>query len=390
MFRNVFQLPFKILGIPIQLDVTFLIILPLLAWMIGSDIEGLIAAFQLDIDPAPLVSGWMPYLLGLTAAIGLFVSVLIHELGHSIVGQRFGLRIKSITLWILGGMAQFEEIPRDRGKEAIMAIAGPITSFLLAGLAYLLLQTTPAEFQGTRFILTYLMYMNLILAIFNMVPALPLDGGRVFRSLLALRMPYLQATQIATSLSKFLAVMLGLLGFISFNLWMMLIAFFIYIAVSGESQFATVSAMLRGIRVKDLMTEKVQTVYGNSSVAELIQKMFQQRHLAYPVLDGGGDLSGIVTLQHVRRMKASGGKEEETRVEEIMSKEIGRIRQDESALEAFQKISANAAERLVVVDAEDRLLGIISKSDLIRAIQVRMVGMSLDELRDFDESPEAR
>lgn len=390
MFRNVFQLPFKILGIPIQLDVTFLIVLPLLAWMIGSDIEGLIRAFQLDIDPEPLVTGWMPYLLGFTSAVGLFVSVLIHELGHSVVGQRFGLRIKSITLWILGGMAQFEEIPRDRGKEAIMAIAGPITSFLLAGLAYLLLQGTPHEFQGTRFIWTYLMFMNLVLAIFNMVPALPLDGGRVLRSLLALRMPYLQATQIATSLSKFLAVMLGLLGFLSFNLWMMLIAFFIYIAVSGESQFATVSAMLRGIRVKDLMTEGVRTVYGNSSVADLIQKMFQERHLAYPVLDGGGRLSGIVTLQHVRRMKASGRSEEEARVEEIMSREIGRIRQDESALEAFQKISANAAERLVVVDAEDRLLGIISKSDLIRAIQVRMVGMSLEEIRASDESPTGR
>src|SRR5690606_5766025 len=219
MFKTVYKLPFRLLGIPVHLDISLLLVLPLLAWIIGNDVELFVKVFQLDIDPSQLMGGVTPYLYGLLAAIGLFLSVLIHELGHSVVGQHYGLKIRRITLWILGGMAQFERIPRQRGTEAIMAIAGPITSFLLGGLSWLAFHSVPVDAAGLRFVLAYLMYMNVVLAVFNLIPALPLDGGRVLRSLLALRMPYLRATQIAAGTSKFLAVLLGMLGFVSLNIW---------------------------------------------------------------------------------------------------------------------------------------------------------------------------
>ena len=135
MFRNAFRLPFKLLGIPIQLDLSFLFILPILVWIIASNLEAYIKVTGLDIDPKSLSQGLTPYVLGFAAAVGLFVSVLIHELGHAVVGRHYGFATKSITLWLLGGVAQFEKLPRQGRSEAIMAIAGPITSFGLAGRA---------------------------------------------------------------------------------------------------------------------------------------------------------------------------------------------------------------------------------------------------------------
>jgi len=371
MFRRVYRLPFRLLGIPVQLDLTFLLVLPLLAWLIGSDLNRFIVAFELNVDPASLTEGSTPYLLGFVAALGLFLSILIHELGHSLIGQKFNLKIKSITLWVLGGMAQFERIPRRRGTEALMAIAGPITSFALAGIAGLLKLMTPETYGGMQFIFTYLLYMNVVLATFNLIPALPLDGGRVFRSLLAMRIGYLRSTQISATLSKILALMLGLLGFLSLNIWLMLIAFFIFIAVSGESEHASVTTLLRDIHVDDLMTSNVSTVPTSMKVSDLIHRMFEQRHLAFPVLDSFQRVVGLVTLQDVRKFKSAGLDESTTPVEAIMSREIGMIDENSSALEAFRRISQSEAGRLIVMDSAGGLRGIISKTDLVRAVQLR-------------------
>ncbi|MDQ3398992.1 MAG: site-2 protease family protein, partial [Deinococcota bacterium] len=128
MFQNAYRLPFRLLGIPLQLDITFLIVLPLFAWIIGSQLPRFIELFNLPIDPAPLSVGFTPFLLGFLAALGLFVSVVVHELGHSVVARRYGVKVKSITLWLLGGMAQLETMPKAKGAEAVVAVTGPLTS----------------------------------------------------------------------------------------------------------------------------------------------------------------------------------------------------------------------------------------------------------------------
>ncbi|MFZ0430250.1 MAG: site-2 protease family protein [Acidobacteriota bacterium] len=379
MIKKVYRLPFRILGIPVDLDLTFLLILPVLAWLIGSQLGRFIAVFNLPVDAELLTRGVRPYLLGLIAAVGLFASVLIHELGHSVIGRMFHFRIRNITLWILGGMAQFDRIPRRKGFEAIMAAAGPATSILVGGVALLLLRITPSDWPGTRFVLTYLMYMNFLLAAFNLLPALPLDGGRVFRSLLALKLPFLEATQVATSISKFLAIVLGLVGFLSLNIWLILIAFFIYIAVSGEAQQATVTEALRGISVRDVMTHEVHTVAEDMTVSDLVHRMLTEHYLSFPVLDAEGRLTGFVTLQDVRKHRSTDGDEGRMRVAEIMSRRIDRIREHQSALDAFQRIANADSGRLVVTNADGRLSGIISKTDLLRVVQVRMVEAELSE-----------
>lgn len=369
MFKNAYRLPFTLLGIPLYLDVTFLIILPLFAWLIGTQIEAFVTLAQLPIAADPLIDGFTPYLLGLAAAIGLFISVVIHELGHAITARQYNVDTERITLWLLGGMAQFKEMPKQPGAEAVVAIAGPITSFALAVLGWAALQVTPASFAALYFVLAYVTFMNLALAIFNLLPALPLDGGRVLRSLLALRMDHLRATQVSASISRILAVALGLLGLLAFNLFLILIAFFIYMAVTAESRYAAFTTALEDVGVKDLMTRKVSTVSPDTTVAELIDKMLREAHLGYPVLNANGEVVGMIELEQIN------GVQKTQRVSERMNPDVPQIQVAASAQDAFELMSKNDFGRLIVVDPTGYMVGILSKTDLIRALQVRLVGM---------------
>ncbi len=377
MFRHAIRLPFRLLGIPIRLDLSLVIILPLLAWSIGSNLELYAKTFKLDIPLEPLQRGSVPFYIGLGGAVGLFVSVLIHELGHSAVGRFYGLEIKSITLWLLGGVAEFKQMPRHGGIEAIIAIAGPLTSYALGGVCWGLLATTPPDAPAMQFIFTYLMWMNVVLATFNLLPALPLDGGRVLRSLLALRTSYLRATLSAAAISKGIAFALGLFGFLSGNLFLVLIAFFVYMAGAAEAQMATAASLLQGIRVRDLMTTEVKTIAANTTVADLIEQMLSDGPLAYPVVGNAGDVQGIVSLRDLQRDRELAATDGATPVTAIMRTEYESIAPDADAMDAFRQIAQNEIGRILVEDERGGLAGIISKTDLVRAVQVRLVGQTL-------------
>ena len=377
MFHKAYRLPFRLIGIPIDLDISFLLVLPLFAWIIANNIPTYLQTFGLQIDPQVLQQGAHPFLLGVVAALGLFASVVVHELGHCVVGRRFGMEITSITLWLLGGMAQFKEISKRPGDEARMAIAGPLTSYALGVLFWILLWLTPESLPSLCFVVSYLMWMNVILATFNLVPALPLDGGRVLRSLLALRMSHVDATEAAATVSRGFAFLLGLAGFVSFNVFLMLVALFIFMAGGAESRLATVSAVLRGIRVRDLMTRAVSSVPPGMPVPVLLEKMFTEKHLAFPVLDEVGRSIGIVTLRDLQHPGKAETKDGSPNVETVMSRKLGVIGPDESAFDAFLKIGETPSGRLVVVGSDGQLDGILSKTDLVQAIQLRMVGKEL-------------
>ena len=363
MFRNAIRLPFKLLGIPVKLDISFLFILPLFAWLIGSQVPGYVATFRqlgLDIDPAALQGGLTPYLLGLMAALGLFASVLVHELGHALTARLYGVETKEITLWFLGGVAQFTELPRQRGAEAVVAAAGPVVSFALAGLFWWLWHGTLTS-AALLFILSYLSITNGFLAVFNLLPALPLDGGRIFRSLLALRLDYVRATRIAAGLSQVIAVLLGLYGFFNFQFFLVILAFFIYNAVRAETQYAVVSRTFENLKVRDLMTREPVTVEPDMRLEQFLQLMFFKKHLGYPVMQDGR-LLGFAKLQDAK------DKAEDATVADIMLP-AETIYESEDALGALRRVGASAVGRLVVLDAADRMVGILSKTDLIRTLQ---------------------
>lgn len=362
----------SLFGIPIKLDVSFLLILPIFAWLIGAQIELLVgplnAVFGTSLDAAALTTGYRPWILGLAAAIGLFVGVILHELGHSLVAIRYGFPIDSITLWIFGGLAQLTDQPEDWKQEFLIAIAGPIVSVLVGLVSYLLLFVVPASLDGVVFVLAYLALLNVALAVFNMLPAFPMDGGRVLRALLARNRPFARATQIAAEVGKLFALLMGLFGLLQFNVILIGIAFFIYIAASGEAQQTVMNAAFEGVRVDDIMThgEDVHTVSPDTSIAELLERMFSERHTGYPVMENDR-LVGLVTLSDAREVDAV--ERDAFTVEDVMTRDLQVIAPNAEAMDALQRMQQGRIGRLLVVE-DGELVGLISRTDLMTALNI--------------------
>ncbi|MFC4987628.1 MULTISPECIES: site-2 protease family protein [Saliphagus] len=376
----------SLFGIPIKLDLTFLLVLPLFAYLIGVQIEPtaeiLNELWGAEIAVEPLTAGTMPWVLGLVAAVGLFVGVVAHELGHSLTAQRYGFPIESITLWLFGGIASLSEMPEDWRQEFAIAIAGPIVSVLVGAVSYVAFLATPGVLEGTlssgavdgiRFVLGYLAVLNIALAIFNMVPAFPMDGGRILRALLARSRPYARATQQAASVGKTFAVLMGLFGLLAWNVILIGVALFVYIGAASESQQVTMKAAFEGVTVADIMTpaSDLHTVTPETTVAELVSRMFRERHTGYPVIENDR-LVGLVTLDDAREVREV--ERDAYTVEEVMSTDLKTITADAGAMTAIERIQGEGIGRLLVVDDEAArdpdLVGLISRTDLMTAFNV--------------------
>ncbi|MFB6120037.1 MAG: CBS domain-containing protein [Halobacteriaceae archaeon] len=361
----------RIYGIPIRLDLTLLLILPLLAWLIGGQVELWVTNLNgigANIDAAPLTSGSTPMILGAAAAIGLFLGVLLHELGHSVVAIHYGYPIDSITLWILGGIAQFTDQPEDWKHEFSIALAGPVVSVALGALSYGALMVLPASLDTVRFVVGYLALMNFALAAFNMLPGFPMDGGRVLRALLARDRPYARATQIAAEVGKLFAILLGIVGLFA-NIFLVLIALFIYVGASGEAQRTVMNAAFADVSVRDIMTpaDDLETVTPETSVADLLDRMFRERHTGYPVLENGG-LVGLVTLEDAREVPEV--ERDAYLVEDVMTRDLITVSADRNVMDAFDTMTENGVGRVLVVDDDGNLVGLLTRTDIMTALNI--------------------
>ncbi|SFR30428.1 MULTISPECIES: CBS domain-containing protein [Halorubrum] len=380
-------------GIPIRLNWTFLLVLPLFAYLIGGQV-GTIAEVMnetagLGIDAGAVAAGNTPWILGLSAAVGLFVGVLLHEFGHSLVAMRYGYEIESITLWLLGGLASFAEFPEDWRHEFWIAIAGPLVSVAVGVACYGVVLVGAGGSDAVRFVFGYLALLNVVLAVFNMLPAFPMDGGRVLRALLARNQPHAQATQRAASVGKVFAFLMGIVGLFTFQLLLIVLAFFVYVAASGEAQQTTLKAAFEGVTVTDVMTprEDLHTVTEDTSVADLMSRMFEERHTGYPVLDGD-DLVGMVTLEDARSVKEV--ERDAYRVDDVMATDVVGVDPDADALSALQAMQQNGVGRLPVIDADGELVGLISRTDLMTAFNIIQTGGTpgvISGRRRADEDP---
>lgn len=359
-------------GIPIKLDITLLIVLPAFTWLIGAritEIAGILSDVpRLSIDVAAISGGLMPWILGLAAAIGLFVGVTLHELGHSVVAIRYGYAIDSITLWLLGGLAQFTEQPREWTHEFWIAIAGPIVSVAIGVVSYLAVVILPSGLNAVSFVLGYLAVLNVTLAVFNMIPAFPLDGGRVLRALYHRSTTLARATEKAVRVGKVFAVILGIFGLLTFNIFMIAVAFFIYMAGSAEGRHTAIASVFEDVAVIEVMTpaSEVTSVRPGLSVADLFDRMLDDRYSGYPVVEDG-DIVGIVTLDDI---KAVSPEDRETQqVRSIMQRDLTTISLDNTAMEAFTQLSRSQTGRLLVMDG-DRFVGLITRTDIARAFEI--------------------
>jgi Zn-dependent protease/CBS domain-containing protein len=362
----------SIAGIPIKLGLSFLLVLPLLAWLIASQVGQLVTLMNTTFGtalPAALSAGTMPYLLGIAAALGLFAGVVLHELGHSVVAMHFGYDIDAITLWFLGGIAQMAEMPEDWRQEFAVAVAGPVVSVVLGILSFGAFLVVPDGLPGVRFVIAYLALLNVALAAFNLLPGFPMDGGRVLRALLARTRTHARATQIAAEVGKGFAFLLGLAGLLTGAIFWIAIAFFIYISAAGEAQQAVTKAALQGVVVERVMTpaEDIDAVTPETSVADLVERMLTERHTGYPVIEDG-DLVGMVTLSDAQTVREV--EHDAYRVEEVMSRDLYTIPEDSDAMTALSMMQSNGVGRLPVLDLRGEFVGLVSRTDLMTALTI--------------------
>ena len=381
----------RIAGIPIKVGLSFLLVLPLFAWLIAADVGRWTSIMNdvvgANLPAASLSAGSTPFVLGSAAAIGLFAGVVFHELGHSLVAMRYGYPIDSITLWFLGGIAQLTETPEDWRQEFAVAIAGPIVSVAVGAVSYLGFLAVPESFGAARFVLAYLAVANVVLAAFNLLPGFPMDGGRVLRALLARDRTHARATKLAADVGKAFAVLLGIAGLFSGNIVLIAIAFFIYISAGGEAQQAVTKAALEGVAIERVMTPvaEIDAVSPETSVADLIDRMLTERHTGYPVLRDG-ELVGLVTLSDAREVREV--ERDAYRVEEVMSHELTTIPTDADAMTALTTMQSAGVGRLPVVDLDGAFAGLVSRTDLMTALTILRTSENTASTPDTPRSPD--
>jgi len=364
-------------GIPVKLHWSFLLVIPLFAWIIGSQIrlttELIAALFGVPIDVTLIAAGLNPYILGSIVALGLFVGVFIHEMAHSLIAKAKGIKIHSITLLILGGVSQMEETMPDPRIELPMALAGPMTSLALglisAALVYIFDAVVPDPAVAGVLVFTfgYLGLLNILLFGFNLLPAFPMDGGRVLRAWLARRMPLSRATRIAADVGKGFAVVFGIVGLLFLNPILIIIAFFIYIGASQEATFLRYNILLQDITVADAMSSPVVTVEPTTPLSRLVEMMYETKHLGFPVVDRGA-LVGIVALADVHKITSQD--REAMQVRDVMTRSPTTLPPSAPLLDALKIITGKDIGRIPVV-LDGALVGIVTRTDVLRVMELR-------------------
>lgn len=363
----------EIWNIPIRVNTSLLVFLPILAWLIGSGqqielyaglIEGLTGV---GFDVSRLRAGSTSWLIGIAAAVGLFVSVTIHELGHSWVALRYGIEIESITLWILGGIASLKTLPKEWNREFWIAIAGPISSILVAAVCYVGVLVIPSSLQVLRFVVGWLAITNVTLAAFNLLPAFPMDGGRIFRALLARSRPYGTATRIAARVGVIFAFLFAIVGALNFQIILLLLALFIYGAATTESRTVLLDELLEGLTVGDVMTRDPATVTATTTIDEFGARLLEDRQPVRLVTDESGETVGIVTLDDLRKARRQDGST--TRVEDIMQ-EVPRVESTADAFDTLVELN-QAGGTDAVVEQNGKLVGVLSESDYAHAMTIQ-------------------
>jgi Zn-dependent protease len=358
---------FRLLGIPISLDASWLIILALLTWT-------LIDFFRVAV---PDLSGAAYWVMGLAAALAFFACIVLHELGHAMVARAVGIPIRGITLFLFGGVAEMEDEPPSASSEFWMAIAGPAVSALLAVLFWLI--SGLVEAPAVAFPLRYLAVINLTVLLFNLVPAFPLDGGRVLRSILWAALKNLRRATYWAALCgqafAWLLIGLGILNFFAgyiFNgVWLGLIGLFLGNAARGSYQQILVRQVLRGEPVSRFMNHKAIVVPPTLDLRSWVEDYVYHYHRKLFPVATNGQVQGVISTQALARFPR--GEWSEHTVAEGMSRDVDalRIAPHADALEALGRMQRTGSSRLLVMEGS-QLVGIVSLKDLLRFLHLKI------------------
>jgi Zn-dependent protease len=350
----------RVSGIDIKVHITFPLILLLVGVQWGSG------------------HGAPGFVFGVVLALALFTCVTLHELGHSLAAQAFQIPVREIVLLPIGGVAMFGRLPEKPFQELIIAAAGPavnvaITAVLAVfGAPVLMTLDGRGLVEGTmpppspEAFLFWLLAANIMLVAFNMIPAFPLDGGRMLRALLAMFTDYARATKVAAVIGQGFAVALGILGVFSGNFILAIIAVFIFFGAGMESFQARAKTVLNTLRVGDAYNKHALELVPGDRVSRVVDYILTSYQPDFAVVLGG-NLYGVVTRENVLQTLAS--RPDDPYVAEIMQREVVRVNAGAS-LEDVQERMGQSNARLVAVYTGERYLGLVSREDLKEALSV--------------------
>jgi stage IV sporulation protein FB len=304
---------------------------------------------------------------GLVFMLLLFACVVAHEFGHIFTARAFGVSTPDVTLLPIGGVARLERIPEAPHEEFLIAIAGPLVN---VAIAIVLLAIAGGQFNAGSLaavenpqvsLIDKLAAVNLFLAVFNMIPAFPMDGGRVLRALLATRLGFVRATEIAAMIGQATAFALGFIG-LFYNPMLIFIAIFVYLAAAGEAHSVALRAMSRGVPVSAAMMTRYATLTPDAHVDQAVQTLLQTSQAEFPVLDGAGKPVGLLSRQDL--MKAVKERGPDARVAEAMSTDLPTLGHRRCLDEAFRLLQEKSAPAVAVVDASGTLVGLVTSETI--------------------------
>jgi Zn-dependent protease/CBS domain-containing protein len=342
-------------GIALYMHFTFLLLLLFIGGVTWMDTQSVLATVQ-----------------AIAAVLLLFGIVVLHELGHALTARRFGVRTRDIILLPIGGMARLERMPEKPMQELLVAVAGPAVNIALAAIALTLMAIFGTRFDSAdsgpfgAHPLVQFALINIVLAVFNMLPAFPMDGGRVLRALLAMRWGAVRATNIAAALGKVMAVIFALGSFFMSPL-LLLIAIFVWFGASSEASMVQMRAALTGARVRDAMVRDFHVVRATEPIAVALEMLMSGFQHDFPVVEDGR----IVGFLHRRDLMAAPPLAHEYEsISTIMHRDFATIRPDDALEQAIIQMREAHQETMPVVQ-EGRILGLLTLENLSEYIQIR-------------------
>jgi Zn-dependent protease/CBS domain-containing protein len=310
---------------------------------------------------------------GILFILTLFLCVILHELGHAFAARRYGIQTPDITLLPIGGVARMARMPDKPSQEIVVALAGPAVNLVIATVLFFVLGFVANPENIVRLadpdvgFLPQIMAANVVLFLFNLVPAFPMDGGRVLRAALATRMPYARATSVAASIGQGLAFVFGFLGLL-YNPFLIFVALFVYLAAAQEAASARMRDSFTGLRVRDGMVVEFHTLHETASIADAVDLLLRTTQHDFPVIDNAGSLRGIA--QHDALIEALRKGDQNRSVGDVMTRGLPLLRDTDAFERGLATMREAGANALPVVDMNGGLVGILSLAHVAEVLAV--------------------
>jgi len=341
---------FRIAGIQLRIHITFLLLI------------GWVAFVYYAQGGSPAAVGGVLFILI------LFACVVLHEFGHAFAGKAFGINTPDITLLPIGGVARLEQIPEDPVQELIIAAAGPAVTAVIALGAFIGGGSWAYPPSMASSIPDVLFTTNVVLLLFNLLPAFPMDGGRVLRALLATRMSYARATQVAATVGQGFAFIFGFIGLL-WNPFLIFIALFVYIGASQEAALAQMKDVSRRFPVSSAMVREFRTLSENSSLQEAVDALLATSQHDFPVVDETGNVTGILTRNDL--ISALRKNDPSLRVGDVMRRDIPTVTTGTRFEDAFRIMQEYNCPAVPVLDSMKRLVGLLTPENVTELMMIQ-------------------